>query len=92
VIQNNKWEQYHKYIKYHALICKFMGIWKLKGQIDLKLGSKGFFTMIFTSLEDKERVFENWLYLFYNFGLFMRLWEGYYILDQESIMEASIWV
>jgi hypothetical protein len=55
----------------HAIIDKFMGIWpmekslewwiqtrwKPKGEVNLKWGSKGFFTTIFTSLEDKDRVF-----------------------------------
>jgi len=36
--------------------------WKPKGHIDLKLGAKGFFTMIFANLEEKERTFEGGLY------------------------------
>jgi len=67
-------------MKYHALIYKCIDIWPLeqdhvkwnpKGHIDLKLGAQGFFTMIFTSLEDKERSFENGPYFYYNVGLFM---------------------
>jgi len=60
-------------MKYDVVIYKFIGIfpferdmvkwfqlkWKPKGHVDMKLGAQGFFTMIFTSLEDKERVFEN---------------------------------
>jgi hypothetical protein len=56
----------------HALIGKFMGIWpsekslqlwiksrwKVKGQIDLQLGSKGFFTTVFSELREKDKVFE----------------------------------
>jgi len=52
----------------YAIICKFMGIWPIekalqawmrnhwipKGEIDLHLGSKGFFTVVFTSIEDKD--------------------------------------
>ena len=55
----------------HAIICKFMGLWptervlhvwirshwKPKGEIHLHLGSKGFFMVVFTNLEDKDRVF-----------------------------------
>jgi hypothetical protein len=36
--------------------------WKPKRDVELKLGSKGFFTPIFNDVEDHERVFENELY------------------------------
>lgn len=56
-----------QYMKDHALLAKFMGIWppekvlvwwinntwKLKGGYDLRLGAKGFFTIIFYTMEDK---------------------------------------
>jgi len=56
----------------YAVICKFMGIWPMekalhawiknneeaKGEINLPLGSKGFFTVVFTNLEDKDKVFK----------------------------------
>jgi len=55
-----------QYMKDHALIAKFIGIWptekaligwiqshwKPKGHYDLQLGSKGFFTIIFFNIED----------------------------------------
>lgn len=51
----------------HAIICKFMGLWmkeralhvwirshrKPRGEIYLHLRSRGFFTVVFASLEDK---------------------------------------
>ena len=37
---------------------------KPKGGINLHLGSKGFFTVVFTSLEDKDRVFEGGPYFY----------------------------
>lgn len=56
----------------YAIIYKFMGLWptekalqawnkyhwKPKGSIDLHIGSKGFFTMVFTNIEDKDKVVE----------------------------------
>ena len=59
-------------MKTHALICKFMSLWptertlhnwikyqwKLSGEVELHLGSKGFFTKVFMNLEDKDIVFE----------------------------------
>lgn len=42
-------ENLHTWIKIH---------WKPKVEIDFHLGSKGFFTIVFTNPEDKDRVFE----------------------------------
>lgn len=90
----------------HGLICKFVGFWTSekelvkwiqqrwnpKGQIDLKLGAKGFFIVVFSNLEDKERTFKGGPYFMNNVGLFMRHWEDYYNPDQEKMLEAPIWV
>lgn len=60
-----------QYMQDHAIITKFIGTWsnerdvikwifqwwKPKGHVDLQLGPKGFFTIIFHSLEDKDRIF-----------------------------------
>jgi len=60
-------------MKDNVLICKFIEVWPTKkdltkwiqqkwqpqGHIELKLGSRGFFTIIFSNLQDKEKVFEN---------------------------------
>lgn len=106
VIPNNKLEEYNCYMKDHALIYKFIGFWpnekdlyrwiyqrwKPKGHIDLKLGAKGFFTVIFANLEDKERVFEEGPYFMNNTGLFMKFWEERYNLEMEKMLAAPIWV
>lgn len=106
VIPNNKLEEYRTYMKDHALICKFIGTWpsekdlmkwiqqkwKPKGHIELKLGAKGFFTVVFTILEDKDRVFEGGPYFFNNAGLFMRQWEESYNPEKEKMLAAPVWV
>lgn len=65
-------------MKEHAIICKFMrlwpmekalyiwikGRWKAKGETHSHLGSEGFFTVVFVSLEDKDRVFEGGPYFY----------------------------
>ena len=93
-------------MKNHALICKFIGIfpsekdflkwiqikWQPKGHIDLKFGAKGFFTVIFTNLLDKERIFEGRPYFYNNARLFLRQWEECYNPEQEKIFAAPIWV
>ena len=58
----------------------------------MKLGARGFFIVIFTSLEDKERVFENRPYFFNNGGLFTWHWEECYNPDQEKFLAVPIWV
>lgn len=73
---------------YHVVIGNFMGIWplekelewwiqtrwKTKGEIELKLGLKGFFIAIFTSIEDKYYMFENGPYFFNSEGIYLHLW------------------
>lgn len=95
-----------KYMKDHALICKFIGAWPIekelikwiqqrwqpKGHTDLKLGAKSFFTVIFSNMEDKERIFEDGPYFFNNVGLFIRHWDECYNPDQEKLLAALIWV
>lgn len=106
VIPNNKIEEYRSYMRDHALICKFVGFWpsekdiskwiqqrwKPKGHIDLKLGAKGFFQVIFSNPEDKGRIFEGGAYLINKVGLFMRHWEHYYNPDKEKMFAAPIWI
>jgi hypothetical protein len=60
----------------HALIFNFMGLWptertlhnwikyhwKPSGEVELHLGSKGFFTTIFMNLEDRDKIFEGGAY------------------------------
>jgi hypothetical protein len=79
---------YIQNMKYHALIGKFMGIWtmekslsgwvksqwKVKGQVDLKLGSKGFFTTIFSNPSDQDQVFEEGPYFFNSTSLHLHYW------------------
>jgi hypothetical protein len=106
IIPENKLEEYRGYMKNHALICKFIGVWpsekelmkwiqikwQPKGHIDLKLGAKGFFTVIFSNLQDKERIFEGGPYFYSHAGLFLRQWEECYNPEQEQFLAAPVWV
>ena len=72
-------------MKDHALIAKFVGIWlieknliwwinhhwKPKRGYELRLGIKGFFTIIFYNLEDKNRIFQGGLYFYNSTGLYL---------------------
>lgn len=106
VIPINKLETYRNFIKYHALICKFISIspsewdlikwiqlkWNPRGHIDLKLGAWGFFIMIFTSLKDKEKIFENRPYFYYNVGLLMHNCGECYNPYPKKFMVTPVWV
>lgn len=48
--------------------------------------------VIFSNLQDKEKVFENGPYFHYNAGLFMRYWEECYNPDKEKFLAALVWV
>lgn len=93
-------------MKDNAIIAKFIGTWpnekelvrwikqwwKPKGDVYLQLGSKGFFTTIFHSLEDRARVFDNGPY-FYGFGgLHMRYWTKKFNLDKEDFTYVLVWI
>jgi hypothetical protein len=69
----------------HALIDKFLGLWlskrdllrwikywwNPKGDYEVQLSSKGFFTIILYNLEDKDTIFDNGLYFYNSTGLFL---------------------
>jgi hypothetical protein len=82
-VKTEKIKSHIQHMQEHAFIGKFMGIWpttkyiawwvkktwKPKGQIYLKIVSKGLFTIVFSNMEDRDRVFENDPYLFNSAGL-----------------------
>jgi hypothetical protein len=46
--------------------------WNPKGDYEVQLSSKGFFTIILYSLEDKDRILDNVPYFYNSTGLFLR--------------------
>eukprot|EP00253_Pinus_taeda_P024056 PITA_24056 len=99
-------QAYSKHMAEHDIICKFMGIWPSertlcqwirqqwnpKGDVQLHLGAKGFFTVVFTSLEDKDRVFEGGPYFLAAAGLYMRPWKPNFIPEKESFTQFPVWI
>jgi hypothetical protein len=93
-------------MQYHALIRKFMGpwpsykslilcfktTWNPKGDLSLKLGSKGFFMAIFNLVEDRERVFQGGSYLFNSIGLYMWIWKENFNPKKEYFTAAPVWI
>jgi len=106
VLNDHALQGHRDHMMTYAVICKFMGIWpmekslytwitnnwKLKGEITLHLGSKGFFTMVFTNLEDKDKVFEGGPYFYVVAGLYMRPWVMNYVPEQEMFTSVPIWI
>jgi hypothetical protein len=76
ILEDPQMQLFQDQMKMHALICKFMGLWhtertlrnwikyqwKQSGEVELHLGSKGFFTLVFMNLEDMDKVFDGGLY------------------------------
>jgi len=85
VLNNSALREHRDHMEAYIVICKFIGIWptekalqvwirnqwKPKGVITLHLRSKGFFTVVFTNLEDKDREFEGGPYFYVVAGLYM---------------------
>eukprot|EP00253_Pinus_taeda_P032565 PITA_32565 len=101
-----KLQAHREHMQTYAIICKFMGLWptekalqtwirkhwKPKGSIDLHLGSKDFFTVVFANIEDKDRVFEGGPYFFTVAGLYMRPWKMNFVSQWETFTSVSVWV
>jgi hypothetical protein len=94
------WDQ----MKMHALICKFMGLWptertlrnwikyqwKPSGEVELHLGSKGFFTTLFMNLEDRDKVFDGGAYFHASTGLYMCPWKEKFSPEKETFKNVPV--
>jgi len=99
-------QAHREHMSEHAVICKFMGLWpteralcqwikqhwKPKGDVKLHLGAKGFFTVVFTNLEDKDRVFDGGPYFFASAGLYMRPWKTNFVPEKETFTQVPVWI
>jgi hypothetical protein len=97
---------YIQWMRDHALIRKFMGIWpldkslqlwinsrwKVKSQIDLQLGSKGFFIVVFSESRERDKVFEERPYFFNLAGLHMCFWTERFAPKKEDFIAAPVWI
>lgn len=96
VLSDPNIQAYREHMIEHAIICKFMGLWpteralcqwikqhwRPKGDVKLHLGAKGFFTVVFTNLEDKDKVFNGGPYFFSSAGLYMRPWKANFVPEK----------
>jgi hypothetical protein len=88
VIKSTRVGEHTQLMRDYALIGKFLGLWPSerylarwiktwwtpKGDYELQLSSKCFFTVIFYNLEDKDRIFESRPYLYNSAGMYLRFW------------------
>eukprot|EP00253_Pinus_taeda_P012372 PITA_12372 len=99
-------QAYREHMTEHAVICKLMGMWpteralcqrirhqwKPKGDVRLHLGAKGFFTVVFTNLEDKDGIFDGGPYFMASAGLYMRPWKENFTPKKESFTQVPVWI
>lgn len=92
--------------KEKALIGKFIGfwpkesdlirwiktIWKPRGHHDLQLGAKGFFTILFFNIEERDRILEGGPYFMFSAGLYLRPWKERFNLETEDMKVAPVWI
>lgn len=58
----------------------------------MHLGAKGFFTVVFTNLEDKDRIFDGGPYFMASAGLYMRPWKANFTPEKESFTQVPVWI
>jgi hypothetical protein len=106
VVSSPRIEEQKQYMRDNALVGKFLGLWpserdlikwiqywwKPRGHYDLQLGSKGFFTIIFHNLEDRNRIFDGGPYFYNSAGLFLRFWTEKFSPEKEDFAHAPVWI
>lgn len=99
-------QAYRDHMMEHAIICKYMGLWpteralcqwikqhwRPKGDVKLHLGAKGFFTVVFSNLEDKDRVLDGGRYFLSSAGLYMRPWKVNFVPEKETFTQVPVWI
>lgn len=56
------------------------------------MGAKGFFTVVFTNLEDKEKILDGGPYFMASAGLYMRPWKPNFVPEKESFTQVLVWI
>jgi hypothetical protein len=98
ILEDTQTQLFQDQMKTHALICKFMGLWPTEkmlrnwikyhwnpsGEVELHLGSKGFFTVVFMNLEDRDKIFEGGTYFHASTGLYICPWKENFSPEKET--------
>jgi hypothetical protein len=105
-IKSTRVGEHTQFMMDHALIDKFLGLWPTerdltrwikdwwnpKGDYEVQLSSKGFFTIILYNLEDKDKIFDNGPYFYNSAGLFLRFWTDRFSPEKEDFTRAPVWI
>jgi hypothetical protein len=106
IIKRNIIGEHTQFTRDHTLIGKFLSLWPLKrglahyikswwnpkGDYELQLSSKGFFTIIFYNLDDKDRVFEGGPYFYNSAGLYLCFWTERFYPEKENFAYSPVWI
>jgi hypothetical protein len=106
LISSNRVGEHTQFMREHALIGNFLGLWPSerdltwwikhwwnpKGDYEVQLSSKGFFTIILYNLEEKDKIFDNGPYFYNSVGLFLRFWTNCFSSKKEDFTMAPIWI
>jgi len=106
VITDPEMKAYRDHMLVHAVICKFMGFWptkralflwikqqwKPKGDFRLHLGAKGFFTLVFANLDDRDHIFNGGPFFYASTGLYMRPWKPNFAPEQKIFKHVPVWI
>jgi len=106
IIEDPWIDEYRGHMSKHALICRFIGVrlnekalcwwinqkWKPKGDFELQLGSRSFFTVIFAHKEDRDRIFEGGPYFYNSAGLYITYWRPNFAPEQEDFKKVPVWI
>ncbi|XP_057836070.2 uncharacterized protein LOC131046358 [Cryptomeria japonica] len=94
------------YWSQHVLICKFLGIriplsaleswirrtWHVEGDFDLLVAANGYFMVDFSSISDRNRVFEGGPYFYNHVGLFIKPWHSGFNATEDLPTRVPVWV
>jgi hypothetical protein len=76
----------------HPLLIWIAAKWKPKAHFDIQLGSKGFFTIIFTQLDDRDIILEGGPYFFNSAGLYLWNWTKCFNPNKEDFTWTPVWI
>jgi hypothetical protein len=64
----------------------------LKEDMTLDSNKKGFFTIIFYHVEDRNHIFEGGTYFYNSAGLYLTFWQERLCLEKVDLLVAPVWI
>jgi hypothetical protein len=60
--------------------------------VEIHLGSKGLFIVVFINLEDRDKVFEGVPYFHASLGIYMQPWKEIFSPNKETFKKVPVWL